>query len=71
MKKNKMGLLTRLLLPLAIRIAAKVAKKVTPELRGELEEYVLLWAIKAAETPNKIDDIAVDMLKGILGMKRK
>jgi hypothetical protein len=67
-KKIKIGFVNKVLLPLAIKIIAAVIRKVTPQLRTELEKFVLQWEEKAAATPNDIDDIAVKALKGILGM---
>jgi len=61
--------LAKLLLPLAIRIVSKVISTMTPHIRKEIEEFVEKWEIDCKETENKIDDVAVQVVKGILNIK--
>ena len=61
--------LAKLLLPLAIRIVSKVISTMTPHIRKEIEEFVEMWEIDCKETENKIDDVAVQVVKGILNIK--
>lgn len=68
MKKIKMGLIAKILLPLALKVIGGIVKKATPEIRVEVEKFVLNLEEKASATPNDIDDILVKALKGILGI---
>lgn len=59
----------RIFLPVIIRIAASVARKATPEIRQQLIEFVAKWEVECRKTPNKWDDIFVDIVKGVLQIK--
>jgi len=61
----------RLLMPLIIRMISVVARKATPEIRTQLIEFVATWEVECKKTPNKWDDILVDVVKGILQVKNE
>ena len=61
--------LAKLLLPLAIKVVSKIVSTMTPHIRKEIEEFVEKWEIDCKETENKIDDVAVQVVKGILNIK--
>ncbi|MCG7853889.1 MAG: hypothetical protein MIO92_15315 [Methanosarcinaceae archaeon] len=64
-----MSFLVKLLLPIAIRIVASTVRKMSPEIRKEFVDFVLVWEKKCKVTDNKIDDILVMAVKGILDIK--
>ena len=61
--------LAKLLLPLAIKVVSKIVSTMTPHIRKEIEEFVEKWEIDCKETKNQIDDVAVQVIKGILNIK--
>jgi len=65
-----MSIIVKILAPVAVRIVRAVVRKSTPEIRKEIEDFVLKWEQKARATPNKWDDILVELVKGILLMKK-
>ncbi len=42
---------------------------ISPELRKAVVEFVISLEAKAKTTPNPLDDIVVDILKTLLGIK--
>ena len=64
-------MIAKILLPVAVKIVSIVAKKATPEIRQEIEEFVVKWEKHAKETPNPWDDIIVDVVKGVFKMRKE
>ena len=64
-----MNFVVKLLLPTAIRIVASTVRKMSPEIRKEIVDFVLVWENKCIASHNKIDDIVVMAVKGILDIK--
>ena len=64
-----MNFVVKLLLPTAIRIVASTVRKMSPEIRKEIADFVLAWEKKCVASENKIDDIVVMAIKGILDIK--
>ncbi len=54
---------------LVITILKGLINTITPEIRKEIEVFVLGLYEKAHKTPNPADDILVGMLFAILGLK--
>jgi len=65
-----MSFIAKLLLPIAIRIVSSTVKHMSPEIRKEIVDFVLEWEKKCKATHNKIDDILVMAVKGILDIKK-
>lgn len=58
-----------LIMPLFVRIVRTIARKASPEIRGEVIAFVKNWEGHCRKTPNKWDDILVDLVKAILSIK--
>ena len=53
------------------RLVAPIMELVTPNIRKALVDFVLDLEVKAKETPNLYDDVAIDMIKAILNITEK
>jgi len=57
------------LVSILVAVLGAILSVVSPKIREELENFVSHLEEKAKETPNPADDMLVDFLKHILGMK--
>ena len=64
-----MSFVVKILVSISVRIVSITVKKMSPEIRKEIVDFVLEWEVKCKATDNKIDDIVVVAIKGVLGIK--